>query len=126
MTLAGLNARSTLQQTKSKVNKMNFKRTLTPKETKLLGDNPEQRLHAIIDVAFKRMSNLHDAQSVESRIVSLMSDVGMNAREIMDAHNAVYGLSPISLSYSRFVINGMYQAGMLKRLGRGAYVKGEV
>jgi len=105
---------------------MKFERTLTPKETKLLGDNPEQRLHAIIDLAFKRMSNMQDAQSIESRIVSLMTDNPMNAREIMDAHNAVYGLSPISLSYSRFVINGMYQAGMLKRIGRGAYVKGEV
>ena len=105
---------------------MKFERTLTPQEAKLLGDNPKQRIHAIIDIAFKRISNMQDAQSIESRIMSLMTDSPMKARDIMDAHNAVYGLSPISLTYSRFVINGMYQAGMLKRIGRGAYVKGDV
>lgn len=105
---------------------MKFERTLTPIETNLLGDDPKQRLHAIIDIAFKRMSNMKHAQSVESRIISLITTKPMNARDIMEAHNAVYGLSPISLTYSRFVINGMYQAGMLTRKGRGAYVKGDI
>jgi len=103
---------------------MEFKRTLTPGEVTLLGDRPEQRLHGIIDEALHRMSNVHDVQSVESRILSMMTKVKpMKSRDIMEAHNAVYGNSPITLAYTRFTINGMYQAGLLERVARGEYVK---
>ena len=102
---------------------MEFKRTLTENEVIMLGDKPEQRLHEIIDEALKRMSNVHDAESVESRIISLMTTVKpMKARDIMEAHNAIYR-HPIALTYARFVISGMYSAGLLNRVGRGEYVK---
>jgi len=102
---------------------MIFTRTLTPGDLKSLGGDPDQRLNAILDVVLGRLSNTLDKTSVESRILAIMSPtVSINAREIMDTHNAVYG-SALALSYIRFVIHGMYQSQLIKRVKRGRYVK---
>ena len=102
---------------------MEFKRTLHPAEITLLGDNPQHRLHAIIDAALKSMRHAGDTNTIEGRILSLMSATPMNARDILNTHNAIYGNNAVTLAYVRFNIIGMYQAGLITRVSRGMYSK---
>lgn len=102
---------------------MIFKRTFIPHEITLLGSNPDQRVHAIIDAALKCMKNSKDTTTIEGRILSLMSSKPMNARSITEAHNAVYGNNAVTLAYVRFNITGMHQAGLITRISRGMYTK---
>lgn len=102
---------------------MIFKRILTPPELKLLGDSPKQKIHDIIDAALKRMTRSHNSGTVESRIKTLLTKTKpMNAREITDAHNALFGNNAITIAYVRFSLTGMFQAGMIKRESRGKYI----
>ena len=104
---------------------MLFKRELTPTEIKALGTDPIRKVHEIISAALNRMMNVNKSTSVEARILSLLTtDKPMNARSITDAHNALFGHTSIKINYTRFVLSGMHSAGMIKRAGRGAYVKG--
>jgi len=103
---------------------MIFKRKFTPAETKIIGKNPTSKIHDIIDAALNRMKNTRDTHTIEARILSLLSETKpMNAREITEAHNALYGKDSISLNYIRFVLSGMFNIGLVKRKQRGKYVK---
>lgn len=103
---------------------MEFKRILTPEEIEKLGDNPKSRIHQIINDAFKHMGKADNLENIIGRFMSLMSsEKPMTARELMEAHNAVYGNIPVGISYTRFIISGMYSAELIKRVSRGKYVK---
>jgi len=100
---------------------MIFKRELTPAEVKALGAEPKHRINEMLNVILHRLMNTKRPGTIESRIISVLSNEPMNARHITDAHNVIYGHR--TLNYIRFIINGMHQSGLIKRASRGHYVK---
>lgn len=98
---------------------MFFTRTLTTDEVKRLGDNPTDTLNAFIDQGINQIKG-----GVTQRILSVMDNkTPMTARQIMDAHNAVHGRTPVTLRYARVVLASMAKVSIIKRKARGKYVR---
>ena len=105
---------------------MKFIREFTPDEIKLFNKGDlHHEINSIIDRAINQRIAARDDATVESRILKVMSKTKpMTVGAIMDAHNALLFLKPISLNYTRSVLSNMLKAGLISRPGHGQYVKG--
>lgn len=103
---------------------MEYRRKLTPPEVKILGDDPREHLHAIIDDALQRLYNAASKDTVESKVLNLISDdVPMTTSSILESYEAVHGEGSISLNYLRSVLQNLLRARLIKRVCHGQYVK---
>lgn len=103
---------------------MKFERELTPVEVTILGIKPKEKLNQIIDGILKRINASTTAGTVESRILSLMSETTvMTTTDILKTHEAVYGKGAIRLSYLRAVLSNLHGAQLVIRSGHGKYLK---
>lgn len=100
---------------------MRFTRQLTEVELTVLGEDAERIINNVIDDTVRRLTSRNN---VLARILSVMSRTQpMTVKQIMQAHNAVHGADPITVEYTRFVVTGMCQSGIVKRKSRGKYLK---
>ena len=100
---------------------MKFTRNITKKELTVIGDHPVRFINAVIDTALHELAN---GKNASARILSLMSSrTTMNARQIKEAHNAVYGTTPVTVDYTRFVLSKMHKMGIITRKSRGRYLR---
>lgn len=98
---------------------MQFTRTLTADETERLGNRPIETLNGFIDQCISQIK-----RDVTQRVLSIMdTKTAMTARQITEAHNAVYGRTPVALSYMRFILAEMTKVQVIKRKSRGRYIK---